>query len=737
MTVCFSPDSKLVAVGCIDSTITILDRAMDLRVQRRFKHEEGKHVRGLAFHPNGLRLASLAIDSNKPRGHEGKVWDVASGKELVTLQNSSRLFRLHYTADGKQLVGHDNSEIQLWDAETGLELRTIACSSRPNALALCPLGARIVSGNTDGTLSIFDRESGREIRNVRGHSDQVTAVAVSSNGKLIASGSADSTVRLWNAESGQEISVFRGHLGPVGSIHFHPTEAQLVSCGESGGKTWDITRVHLDYEEIEANRAIAGEMQFSPEGRRLFIATHNGDILLCDAGTGVVLGRFQDHTATVQCLRINRAGTRLLSGSSDKTARIWNAKTREVIHTLSGHAGNVRSVVWHPYGSRVLTASDDGTAIVWNAFTGLPIKRLEIDRQQIEAVAISPTAEWVAFLADATIEIWDPIKGTRLKNFAVDPRESDVDSRGRWARPVASMEVSPDSKHVVVSYRGGGMTLWNAETGKIVGSTILGRFTGVSAGDTAVFSPCGRRILVNRAFDNRLALWDVAQMQETLLLERGSYGRFSPDGSRIAALGDRLQTILIWDSRRAWRPVTVVGGNWQIDADELVQTTLDKATRLVFGPEVSEYDFSFRAKSESGSHGFKAVFHHLDGRNQCEFALGNYFNKATDLSTGYDGQWTRQPGMYREEKIEFGRWYDVRLEVRGPKVNCLVDGNLVFSATDPRFTRGRIGFSTWEAVARFRDIEVRSPEGDVLWSGLPAVPEETAATSQSASVAGP
>ena len=67
----------------------------------------------------------------------------------------------------------------------------------------------------------------------------------------------------------------------------------------------------------------------------------------------------------------------------------------------------------------------------------------------------------------------------------------------------------------------------------------------------------------------------------------------------------------------------------------------------------------------------------------------------------------------------FDQWYDVRIEARGAECRCFLDGQLIFEDTDDRFTSGRIGFKTWESVSRFRDIEVTTPDGKLLWKGLP------------------
>ena len=63
-------------------------------------------------------------------------------------------------------------------------------------------------------------------------------------------------------------------------------------------------------------------------------------------------------------------GTRIVSGSEDKTAKVWDARTGTTLLDLKGHTGEVTSVAFSPDGTRIVTGSLDKTAKVWDARTG-------------------------------------------------------------------------------------------------------------------------------------------------------------------------------------------------------------------------------------------------------------------------------------------------------------------------------------------------------------------------------
>jgi WD40 repeat protein len=93
--------------------------------------------------------------------------------------------------------------MRLRDLETGDEIRVFE-GSRSNTFfnspAFSPDGSLIATGENDGSVRLWDRDSGKVLRRYMGHEATVHSVAFSDDGRKLASGSADGTARVWRVE---------------------------------------------------------------------------------------------------------------------------------------------------------------------------------------------------------------------------------------------------------------------------------------------------------------------------------------------------------------------------------------------------------------------------------------------------------------------------------------------------------------------------------------------------------
>ena len=200
--------------------------------------DSGAPLHTLAGHhrggpPRGVAAVAVSADGRRAvsGGDDGtvRVWDLATGKQIASA--SQRLWhwfaRLHrrsvrslsVSADGRCAVsGGDDGTVRVWDLDSGAPLHTLA-GHQPTAgwaVAVSADGRRAVSGGRyDGTVRVWDLDSGAPLHTLAGHHRGVAAVAVSADGRrAVSGGEVDGTVRVWDLEQGVALASFASDSDP-------------------------------------------------------------------------------------------------------------------------------------------------------------------------------------------------------------------------------------------------------------------------------------------------------------------------------------------------------------------------------------------------------------------------------------------------------------------------------------------------------------------------------------------
>ena len=128
---------------------------------------------------------------------------------------------------------------------------------------------------------------------------------------------------------------------------------------------------------------------------------------------------------------MSQDGSRIVSGSYDRTIRIWDMASGHCLQTLEGHSDWVRAVAISHDGSRIVSGSDDGTIRIWDMASGHCLQTLEGHSDWVRAVAISHNgSRIVSGSLDGTVRIWDMASGhclQRLEIGIVDSLSFDKD----------------------------------------------------------------------------------------------------------------------------------------------------------------------------------------------------------------------------------------------------------------------------------------------------------------------
>ena len=169
-------------------------------------------------------------------------------------------------------------------------------------------------------------------------------------------------------------------------------------------------------------------------------------------------------TGSVRSAAFSGDGKRVVTASSDKTARIWDAESGKEIAVLKGHTGLVRSAAFSADGKRVVTASDDNTARIWDAESGKEI-----------AVLKGHTGREERGVQRRRQAGGDGVFGQDRAHLGCGERQGDRRPERPYG-PVQSAAFSGDGKRVVTASADKTARIWDAESGKEI--AVLKGHTG-------------------------------------------------------------------------------------------------------------------------------------------------------------------------------------------------------------------------------------------------------------------
>jgi WD40 repeat protein len=220
----------------------------------------------VAFSRSGEALAAACQEKG------ARVWDVASGREVRTLQGPGDVVRAVAFSPAGDLVatGNRNKCARLWAWPSG-ELRA-TCGGHAGecrCLAFSADGRTLAVGSADHTVSLWDTATGERRGLLPDHGAWVNTVAFAPDGRTLATGGQDGTIRLWEVASGELRATLVGHWSGVSGLAFSPDGRTLASQGEDDVvKLWH-PGTGQELLTLPTQFHLAQGVAFSSDGRTL------------------------------------------------------------------------------------------------------------------------------------------------------------------------------------------------------------------------------------------------------------------------------------------------------------------------------------------------------------------------------------------------------------------------------------------------------------------------------------
>ena len=539
-------------------------------------------------------------------------------------ENRERLVRLH-VANGVRLMDEGDlsgSRILFEEAGGGRGGRYLASTDLGGSLLwfaeALPLVAHLPAEAEIHRIRIQSVQSSMPVLlQVVAHSASIQAGAFSPDGRRIATGSSDGELRVWDVETAQPVFPPLRLANRIRSVRFSRDGRRLVvrSTSDTGLATIKETAAFAVVLDASTGKPVfppvtnAVKTAYSPDDRWLAAARANFTVQVFDVLTGRPVVEATGHTDEITSLVFSADGSRLLTGSRDRSAILWRMPSGEPEGPSLRHEGAVARAAISPDGRRIATGtgpigSNDLCQIcLWDAKTGSPIGAPLKAQGSVSALVFDPASGRRLFTGDDrfSLQVWD-IEAQVEAFPALKARSSGA--RG-WT-------FSPDGARFAVGSEDYDAYVWSSKTGEL----LLPPLKHNGFVEAVAFSPDGTRLLTT-SDDGAARVWGIKLSVDTepllrmeapileaklsgdgrqllIALQNGALRRINlaklrEEAPRLPALDSHPPRILVFDrSGHQWATAPCVGdgrshsvGLWRQESNNIRHLELPHSRDVV------------------------------------------------------------------------------------------------------------------------------------------------------------
>lgn len=372
------------------------------------------------------------------------------GSKLIIWNFSTRKDRPCATGEGSTSTKRQSSTCN----SNTLTLTTSTSPSSPSATTAGGSGEGPSGTNGQRTsYTKYSRPPSKRIKKVENHMEPVTCIAVSRDGTLAVTGSRDSTVKIWTLSSGETHTTLAGHKGPVTCVTFSANGLFVVSGSEDTNLTvWGLT-VGLIVSTFAEHRVKPLTVQVSSDSKKILSVDESGihRLWIADTGQQVFViskpttnvtfhgnnifaqasrlsnnlrywstfdpenEKSVSHSEAINCYHLTYDGQTIVTGSQDKSLKVWEVSSGKLTQILVGHEASVSCV--HIAGlkpSLIISGSMDCNSIVWDMTTGTEMFTLRGHAANVSNVRLALDGSMALTAGDDNLLILWSEKGTKI-----------------------------------------------------------------------------------------------------------------------------------------------------------------------------------------------------------------------------------------------------------------------------------------------------------------------------------
>jgi WD40 repeat protein len=523
-------------------------------------------VRSLCYSANGGKLFSASADKTV------RVWSTADGRLIGRIDSPVELNAVTtlmlpapkpaaapandaaQSAEPPPPVEHlatggaDNL-IRLWKLPAELPQPLAQAPEKTNVLAVSRDGSLLALANAQGLVRVIDAQTNKVLKDWQADETPIHALALhvaeapptttetatpaaapaeaptATPAKIIrlAAAGEDGAVRVWDAATGQLQQTLHGSLAALHGVDFSPDGKQLVAGAADGAATvWNLEAPPTPkVAGSEGSASPAAVATLSPDGKLIAssgVVSERPAVLVCEVESGKRLHTLLGHDAPIVALAFSADGARIVTGSADKSARVWDlrdAKFPEVAR-FTGHTAAVTAVAFNTDAAQVLSGSADKSLKLWTVSDAAEVMNFAGHTAAIVGCAM-PGNQPLSASADKSVRVWNMTNGQAARTITLPGAAT-------------SLALSRDAARLAVGVADNSVAVHQVSDGKLL-FTLLAHQAAVHS---LAFSPDNTR-LVSGGADNRAIVWDVAdgRLLEIVPVEKLSAATYGASADQI------------------------------------------------------------------------------------------------------------------------------------------------------------------------------------------------------------
>lgn len=288
------------------------------------------------------------------------------------------------------------------------------------------------------------------------HKGSVLCVAMSPDGKEIASGGEDGSLYIWDFQTGGLIKQIVSQKEAILSVCFHPKEKQIAIGTERGISLWN-TQTAENLCSLEHSCWI-NAIAFDPIGLYLAYGGYDNSVFLWNIKEQKKALSLYGHTQEITCLDFSQEHNKIASGSGDHTIRVWDLQEGKCLWILEEHSQGITGIRFSKDGKHLASCSLDGDLRVWNLQTGNTLYCLHHDRDWLTDCAFlgnskklvsSSGMDMAIAQGENAISLWDMESARCIEKY----HEHDF--------PITKIHTSTEGSKMVSCDMGGKIAFWD------------------------------------------------------------------------------------------------------------------------------------------------------------------------------------------------------------------------------------------------------------------------------------